>query len=458
MILLNLLKQKGFSIHIILAYMLFAGPYSFAQDKVAGAIYMDGPVRGKMIDAGFLYGDSNYNAIAYASDGNVYYVICSHKKKSGAQLFRYNPRTGSVDNIGDLTDIAGEDRTKVINQGKVHCDLYEYNDKLWFGTHAGSYDRTYPGGHIMSYDLKTEEFKDFGIPAQNQGLVAMSMDTVRNRIYAVTWPGYSFLYYDINTNKVERWLDAIAPVTQQGPRSLGVNPRTGNVYWHTMTKAIQHFDYSKNEVSTLKKPKFDQPVYSIPFGKEGVGYSVEVSWRSVKWSDYHQKFYGVMYFSDWLISFDPKTGELEIIDRIAAAPNRKSGGTDYSSLAFELSNDGKMVYYIPSYTTVNPDGSSGESEVHLVTYDIALRRYVDHGPIELADGRRPRYCQGLEVATNGMLYMVGWIKMTDKTSDKWKNKFEIDKEGKPALAIEQSVDLQEINLVEIRNPVVEVKN
>jgi len=415
---------------------------------------MEGPVIGEMIDAGFLYGDSNYNAIAYASDGNVYYVICSHNKKSSAQFFRYDPRTGSVDNLGDLTDIVGEDRTKVINQGKVHCDLYEHDGKLWFGTHAGSYDRTYPGGHIMNYDIKTREFKDFGIPAPHEGLVALTMDKERERMYAVTWPGYSFLYYDIKTDKVERWQEAIAPVNQQGPRSLGVDSNTGNAYWHTMDKSIQVFDYESEEVSTLKNPNFDQPMYNVPMGKEGANYYVNVAWRSIKWSEAYQKFYGVMYFSDWLVSFDPKTEELEILDRIAASPNRKSGGVDYTSLAFELSDDGKTVYYIAPYTTVNDDGSPGDSEIHLVTYDIALRKYIDHGPIELNDGRRPRYCQGMEIGSNGMLYIVGWAKMTDHNSERWKKKYEIDKGGKPAMNIEQSVDLQEINLIEIKNPLV----
>jgi hypothetical protein len=88
-----------------------------------------------------------------------------------------------------------------------------------------------------------------------------------------------------------------------------------------------------------------------------------------------------------------------------------------------------------------------------VTYNIPLRQYTDHGPIELSDGRRPRYCQGLEVANNGMLYIVGWVNITDKASTKWANKLAIETEDKPAMDIEQSRELQEINLMEIRNPV-----
>ena len=432
---------------VLIVLFAFGTQVSLADDDIPGAIYKDGPVVGKMIDNGFLYGDSNYHAIINASDGNVYYVICSHNKKSGSELFRYNPRTGAVDMVGDLTDIVGEDRTKVINQGKVHGDIYELNGKLYFGTHAGAYDRTYPGGHFMSYDLKTGKFEDFGIGTPHQGLVAMSMDTKRGRMYAITWPGYSFLYYDINTKKTERWYEAIAPVIQQGPRSLGIDPRTGNVYWHNMNENIYCFNYEKNEVETLKEPKFDAPMFHIPLNP-----SVEAVWRSIRWDDAMQRFYGVMYFSDWLISFEPKSGELEIIDRIASGPNRKSGKTSYSTLAFELSADGKTVYYIAPDDKENPDGSGTESELHLVTYNIPLRRYVDHGVIELTDGRRPRYCQGLEVGKNGMLYIVAWIQITDKNSEKWKKKLAIDTGGKPELEIERSKNLQEINLIEIKDP------
>ena len=131
---------------------------SRSSDYVPGAVYKNGPVIGKMVDAGFIYGDSNYHAIIQASDGNVYYVICSHNTKSGAHMFRCNSRTGEVITISDLTVEVSEDRNKTVNQGKVHSDMYEVDRKLYLGTHAGTYEDNnlmrYPGGHYMSYDLK----------------------------------------------------------------------------------------------------------------------------------------------------------------------------------------------------------------------------------------------------------------------------------------------------------------
>ena len=163
------------------------------------------------------------------------------------------------------------------------------------------------------------------------------------------------------------------------------------------------------------------------------------------------RFYGIMYNTDWLFSFEPETAELEIIDRIASGPNRKSGDLFYSSLAFELSRDGRVVYYI-AHNAVTGQDSTVTQELHLVTYDLPLRRYTDHGVIELDDGRRPRYCQGLDVGSDGNLYIVCWIPVTEVNTDKGRTLLEIQTGGRPELAVERSKNLQEINLIVLKNP------
>ncbi len=432
---------------VVMSMVLFTlGPA--AAQEAPGALYKPGPVVGTMIDANFTYGDSNYNGIIQASDGNVYYVICSHNKKSGAHWFKYDPRTGKVETVADLTEIVGEDRTKTINQGKVHCDLYEVNGKIWFGTHAGSWDMTYPGGHYMSYDLKTGKFEDYGIGVEHQGLVALTMDTKRMRMYGVTWPGYQFCSYDIKTGEKKYWATSWAPVIKQGPRSIAVDPRTGNAYWHNMDDTIVSYNLEKDEIETLSEPKFDAPIFHIPLGE-----NVECVWRSIRWSEAMQRFYGIMYYSDYLFSYDPATKDLEVIDRISSAPNRKSGRTYYSSLAFELSPDGKTVYYIaPAEVSTPGKPDEKHEELHVVTYDIPLRRYVDHGAIKLDDGRIPRYCQGMEIGTDGNLYIVAWVAITDLKSPKAKKIIDLLHGGKPTLQIEKSGMVQEINLIKMKNP------
>lgn len=417
-------------------------------DDIPGFVYKDGVVRGKMVDAGFDLGDSNYHAVIQASDGNVYYVICSHNRKSGARMFRYDPRTDNVDMIGDLTDVVGEDRTKVVNQGKVHSDFYEVDGKLYFGTHAGAWDETYPGGHFMSYDLASGTFEDYGIGVAADGLVAMTMDRGRGRMYAVTWPGYLFMYYDITTGEKKVWGKRYAPVEQQGPRSIAVDPRTGNAYWHNTDDTIECYYFDRDIVKTLDSPRFDGAMFLVPF--DAGGYSVNHVWRSIRWSDAMQKFYGVMYNTDWLFSFEPMSAELEIIDRIASAPNRKSGALYYSSLGFELSDDGETVYYIAGNYVASPDSTEKKQELHLVTYSLSHRRYIDHGVIELDDGRRPRYCQGLEIGTDGNLYIVGWVPAVEKPAGK--ESVNLGSGGQTELAVEKSKKRDKINLIVLKDP------
>ena len=436
---------------LILAMTLQVGQsLRAAETQILAATYKDGPFMAEMIDAGFLYGDSNYNAIIHASDGNVYYVINSNNKKSGAHMFRYNTKTNDVTLIGDLTEVVGEDRTKGICQGKVHSDFYEKNGNIYFGTHSGAHDYTYPGGHFISYDLKKGEFKDYGIGVQADGLVALTMDVERGRMSAITWPSYMFTYYDINTGEKKIWGKRYSPVELHGQRSLGVDPRTGNVYWHNMDDTVECYTYKTDLIKTLDEPRFDNPMYQVPFGE--LGYSTRHVWRSIKWSVAMHRFYGIMYNTDWLFSFEPKTGDLEIIDRIAAGPNRKSGDIIYSSLAFELSRDGKTVYYIGHVEVNQPDTTKKVTELHLVTYNIPFRQYIDNGVIELDDGRRPRNCHGLEVGTDGNIYIVCRIPFTDINSEKGQKMLEIATGGQPALAIKRSQNLQEINLIVMKNP------
>lgn len=153
-----------------------------------------------------------------------------------------------------------------------------------------------------------------------------------------------------------------------------------------------------------------------------------------------------------MFSYEPLTAEIEYLDRIASSPNRKSGKTTYSSLAFELSRDGKIIYYIAHNEAPKLDGEGTDTELHLVTYNIPLRQYTDHGVIRLVDGRKPRYCQGLEVGTDGNLYIVCWIPFYEVKSTKGKKMIAIATGGKPELEIERSKNLQEINLIVLEDP------
>lgn len=69
-----------------------------------------------------------------ASDGMIYYVLSSHSLDVGAQMFAYNPASGAVLHLGDITAAAGEAGIRAIPQGKSHVRFVESNGKLFFAT------------------------------------------------------------------------------------------------------------------------------------------------------------------------------------------------------------------------------------------------------------------------------------------------------------------------------------
>ncbi|MFC1509021.1 hypothetical protein ACFL60_04945 [Candidatus Omnitrophota bacterium] len=433
--------------------------------NVPGVVYKNGPVKGRMIEAGFYEGDSTFHGVMQASDGNVYYVICAHYIETNAKIYRYNPRTGEVTMIGDLNQLVGEDGKKVYPQGKVHTRIFEHNGKLYFATHCGSYKRggseqrgPYPGGHFMSYDLASGEFEDYGIGAPEEGLLTMNMDKKRGRMYSITWPSMLFVYYDLTSGKIKSFgksvvtpgfetIDELKKLS--GPRSLALDPRTGNVYWCHFDGSIACYDYEKDSIETLDEPRVDRPVLMVPEGNDS---GQNITWRSVRWSESLQKFYGIYHYTEYLFSFDPMSGEMELLDRLTPAPTKKSGETLFGSLAFELSPDGKTVYYTARGARITlPDKPGTILQTNVVTYDIPLRRYTDHGPIELDDGRFPFSDRSLYVGKNGKLYIAGWIPFDDQESEKGKTIIKARYSRTSQEKLEED-GITEVNLMEIDNP------
>jgi hypothetical protein len=143
-----------------------------------GKAYQGKKITAQTYNSGFDLGHDSYNAMGTASDGKIYYVLSSDNIDQGAKMFCFDPKTKQVKELGDLTEACGEKGSKAIPQGKSHVNFIEANGKLYFATHVGVYSivegketmgippagyTRYPGGHLLSYDLKTGKFEDFGI-------------------------------------------------------------------------------------------------------------------------------------------------------------------------------------------------------------------------------------------------------------------------------------------------------
>ena len=76
-------------------------------------------------DSGFALAHDTYNGLSSASDGRIYYVLSTEPFDVGARMFVFDPATGKIRDLGDLTEACGEKGKKAIVQGKSHVNFVE---------------------------------------------------------------------------------------------------------------------------------------------------------------------------------------------------------------------------------------------------------------------------------------------------------------------------------------------
>ncbi|HYH57203.1 MAG TPA: hypothetical protein VD772_11355 [Anseongella sp.] len=404
---------------------------------------MDKSIIAKRYFSGFERAHDTYNAISAASDGKIYYVLSSDSAHEGGKIYVYDPGADKTELLADLTEICGEKGRNAIPQGKSHVSFYERNGKLYFATHVGFYEMIegmerlpenppqgmglYPGGHFLSYDLSTGTFEDLATAPEGEGVLTMTMDPERGYIYAISWPKGYFLSYDTGTGKLENHglVNANGEAGFPGAdyrvlcRSMFVDPASGMVYLSTSEGDI--FTYSPLSKTLSKVQGVDLRLdYFGKYDPTRPG-SMGYNWRQILWYGPENVAYGVHGNSGYLFRFDPREPKIEIVERITSEPSRRSGMFDqfsYGYLGFQLGPDGHTLYYLtggPVY--VNGQRIKGEEHIakgaarglenlHLVTYGIRRRNYMDHGPVFYSDGSRPTYVNSIAVGRDDHVYTL----------------------------------------------------
>ncbi|MCD4769531.1 MAG: hypothetical protein K8R35_05130 [Bacteroidales bacterium] len=394
--------------------------------------------------SGFDLAHDTYNAISPASDGKIYYVLSSNSIDIGGKMYSFNPDNEEIKFIADLTTICGEGDLKAIPQGKSHTNFYERDGKLYFGTHAGYYEmidgmetlvqnppqgyKLYPGGHVLSYDLKTGEFEDLLTVPNGEAVLTMTMDSLRGHIYIISWPKGYFIDYDIAEDKLIN-LGLFSANGEAGTpgedyrvlcRSMFVDSRDGSVYFSTSTGDIMTYNNSSKSIKQLENVDLRLDYFGEydPARPGSMGYN----WRRIVWYPSEGVAYGVHGNSGYLFRFDPREQIIGIVDRITSEPSQKSGMFDqfsYGYLGFELGPDKQTLYYLtggPVYLDgqrvkgikhIAMGAARGLENLHMVTYNILNQKYIDHGPIFYKDGTRPTYVNSIAIGKYGNVYTLG---------------------------------------------------
>jgi hypothetical protein len=404
----------------------------------------------KTYDSGFSLGHDSYNAMGTGSDGKIYYVLSSDNIDQGAKMFRFDPKTEQIKELGDLTEACGEKSSKALPQGKSHVNFIEANGKLYFGTHLGVYSivegketmgippagyKPYPGGHLLAYDLKAGTFEDFGIVPGREGVLTFNMDKKRGRLFGITWPSGIFFRYNLATKDQKSFgkmcalgEDGVGPTYRTVCRSISVDQHDGSAYFTDSEGAIFHYDPATDTVKAIEGEDMKKDYFGLydPTSPGHMGYN----WRQTFWRAEDGMIYGVHGNSGYLFRFDPRAPRLEVLDRITSEPSKRCGMFDqfsYGYLGFCLGPDHRTIHYLtggPIY--VNGKRLAGKSktamgeakgleDLHLVTYDIVTGKYTDNGAVFYEDGQRPLYVNAITVGLDGMVYTLPRITENGKT-------------------------------------------
>jgi hypothetical protein len=401
-------------------------------------------------NSGFEQAHDTYNGISSASDGKIYYVLSSQLIDIAGQMYSFDPSTGKIEHLGDLTEICGEKDMKVVAQGKSHVNFVEADGKLYFATHLGYYSivdgmekpgipakgyGAYRGGHIIAFDMKNKTFEDLGIAPHGEGIITMNMDTKRGPIYGLTWPtGYLFRY-----DVAKKELKDLGPFTGKGEdgtgkdfrvlcRSIAVNPDDGTIYLTNAEGQIKGLKEGKDTVETIEGEDMKKDY----FGTYEVytSGSMAYNWRQAFWYAPERKVYGVHGNSGYLFRFDPSIPRIEVLERLTSIPSKLTGMADqfsYGYLGFKLGPDGRTIYYLtggPIYvdgkrvkgaTSTAKGEAKGFEDLHLITYDIPTGKYLDHGSVFYPDGQRPLYVNSIAIGDDGTVYTLARITENGKT-------------------------------------------
>ncbi|WP_266365771.1 NHL repeat-containing protein [Tellurirhabdus rosea] len=393
--------------------------------------------------SGFERAHDTYNAITAASDGNIYYVLSSESPAEGGRMYVYRPESDRTELLADLTEICGEKDAGAIVQGKSHVRFYERAGKLYFATHIGFYETIdgmerlpvtppdgralYPGGHFLSYDLRTGAFEKLATAPEGEGILTMTLDRDRGDLYGITWPVGYFLHYQPESGTLKN----LGPVSARGEagtpgqdyrvlcRSMVVNPRDGAVYFSTSEGTIFRYNPANEQLQAVEGVdlRLDYFGQYDPLYPGSMGYN----WRKIFWYAPEQVAYGIHGNSGYLFRFDPAVPSVELVERLTSEPSRKSGMYDqfsYGYLGFGLGPDNETIYYLtggPIYENgqrvkgvdrIAKGAAKGLENLHLVTFHLPSGTYKDHGPIFYADGSRPTYVNSIAIGSDGTVYTL----------------------------------------------------
>ncbi len=378
----------------------------------------------------------SFNGMGVANDGTIYYVIDSRVHNIPGQMYSLNPQTRQITHIADLNTATGQGDIKAVAQGKVHVDFVEDHGKLYFTTHLGYYNESsgierravppdgyqpYPGGHFVSYDLRTGKFDSLAIAPHGEGIISFNMDGKRGRLYGLTWPSGDFLRFDLKSQQLKDFgsffdegeAGKIGSTYRAICRRIVVDPDSGSAYWTTGDGAIHEYRYDSDTVATVAEVNLRKDY----FGQfDPSDYGMAYNWRAAVWNPNDHAIYGINGASGYLFRFDPVTRTIRVLQRLTSEASQATGMFDkvkygYLGMALDVRND--VIYYLTGAPA--PPGSRRDEGSHLISYNIATEKYEDRGEIVLENDEPAGDEQALVLGHDGLIYTLTEIRRNGRS-------------------------------------------
>jgi hypothetical protein len=418
--------------------LAFAGPAA-AQAPVVEKKTIDfeslaGHIKCDLFQPDFLYGDCAYTGLISASDGKIYFFVSSHNSDYAARFYSFDPATDKITFIASMDKVLGEDAKEQISHGKVHTQIFEHKNKLWFATHISHYKKglpstdyrgkkPYSGGHFVSYDLKTGRFDDLARIFPNEGIITMEMDKDGEILYGLTWTTGILVSYDIKNNDLRYW-GAVQKMGEWGHRggtewdmicrTLAIDPN-GFVYGSTMDGAIwKYYASQSRRVSFIEGLDLSR----VPFSQSAEGSTkgdFKDGWRTIDWNPNTNSFWGLHFHCTTLFEFDPAANYIRAVDELRPLAYRGMPTNPETSQLGFMVGPKNTIFYLADGPMVKIAGRPRlRCNLYLITYDIDKQKYTDHGPILSSDKRRVFFGESIAIGADDHIYSVAWVEVTDE--------------------------------------------
>ncbi|BBE16175.1 hypothetical protein AQPE_0312 [Aquipluma nitroreducens] len=232
-----------------------------------------------------------------------------------------------------------------------------YNDVLDDST------KSYEGGHLFSFDPVTKKSEDFGIIAAGQGINCIVVDSVREKIYGVTYPSGHLFSYDMNTRTTKDIGEVMKPWRVKD---------LGRVSWRGIPKILMLDDagtlyfsaYYHKEVGMTKQELMKGGISSYSVHSGGLIYRLN-------YGDEKPVFTGAKIPTQQGMDSDPLYE-----NGIASAIRARDGGFWCGTI-----NDGFLFKFHPSTSTVINKGKAFQY------WNLKSLAYGGDGKLYLLGGR-----------------------------------------------------------------------